>query len=107
MSSSLPLSDGPRGLVKDAAATIHFYDALVGKLADLIDWMDDQLRDDTHGSLRLLATKYAVHRGLERWTDPMPDPQIDSAREAAIMILAFGRPRQAPAAPAGTSNTAD
>jgi hypothetical protein len=104
MSSSLPVSGGPEGSVKDAAATIHFYEALVGRLAELIGWMDEQLHDDTQGSLRLLATKYAVHRGLERWADPPPDPQIDSAREAAIMLLAFGRPPRAPAVPVGRSN---
>jgi len=83
--------------VKDAAIAIHFYEALVDKLSDLIGWMDDQLRDDMQGSLRLLATKYAVHRSLERWADPTPDPQTDAAREAAIMLLAFGKPRPAPA----------
>lgn len=97
MSSSLPIPDGPNSPAKDAAITIHFYEALVDKLADLIGWMDDQLQEDAQGSLRLLATKYAVHRGLERWADPTPDPQIDSAREAAIMLLAFGRSRPAPA----------
>ena len=92
--------------MKDAAITIHFYEALVDRLTGLIGWMDEQLRDDVQGSLRLLATKYAVHRGLERWADPTPDPQIDAAREAAIMLLAFGRPRPAPEAPAEMTNAA-
>lgn len=90
--------------MKDAAVTVLFYEALVDRLAELIGWMDEQLQDDMQGSLRLLATKYAVHRGLERWADPTPDPQMDSAREAAIMLLAFGKPRQGPAAPAEMSN---
>jgi hypothetical protein len=97
MQSSLPVPDGPGGAVADAASTVHFYEALIGKLADVLGWMNEQLQGDTEGSFRLLATKYAVHRGLERWADPAPDPQVDSAREAAIMLLALGRPRPAPA----------
>ncbi|HEY8201036.1 MAG TPA: hypothetical protein VII47_06760 [Actinomycetota bacterium] len=99
MSSYLPVPEGAGGPAQEAASTVQFYEALIGKLADVLRWMNEQLQSDTEGSLRLLATKYAVHRGLERWGDPAPDPQIDSAREAAIMLLALGRPR--PTATAG------
>jgi len=85
--------------VSEAASTVQFYEALIDKLSDVLGWMNEQLQSDTAGSLRLLATKYAVHRGLERWGDPVPDPQTDSAREAAIVLLALGRPR--PPATAG------
>ena len=79
--------------MSEAASTVQFYEALIDKLSDVLGWMNEQLQSDTAGSLRLLATKYAVHRGLERWADPVPDPQTDSAREAAIVLLALGRPR--------------
>lgn len=79
--------------MNDAVSAVGLYEALIAKLADVLGWMNEQLQDDTEGTFRSLATKYAVHRGLERWADPEPDPQVDSAREAAIMLLAFGRPR--------------
>jgi hypothetical protein len=103
MSSTLPDADGPGGPVAEAASTVQFYEALIDKLAGVLGWMNEQLEGHAEGSFRLLATKYAVHRGLERWADPAPDPQTDSAREAAIMLLALGRPRPGPpeGSPAG------
>lgn len=94
MSPSLPVSNSSRSRsTSDAATAVDFYEALIGKLAEVLGWMDEQLEDDPEGTFRSLATKYAVHRGLERWAYPEPDPQIDSAREAAIMLLALGRPK--------------
>jgi len=94
MSPPLPVSNSSgSGPTSDAATAVDFYEALIAKLSEVLGWMNEQLEDDREGVFRSLATKYAVHRGLERWADPEPDPQIDSAREAAIMLLALGRPR--------------
>ena len=79
--------------MSDAATAVNFYEALIDRLAEVLGWMNEQFKDDPEGIFRSLATKYAVHRGLERWANPEPDPQVDSAREAAIMLLVLGKPR--------------
>jgi hypothetical protein len=77
--------------MKDAARTVQFYDALVARLVDVVLWMNLRLDEDRHGTLGSAATKYAVHKGLERWADPQLDPHIDAARQAAIILLAAGQ----------------
>ena len=94
MTPPLPVAGSPSNRpTSDAATAVDFYEDLIGKLSEVLGWMNQQLEDDPQGTFRSLATKYAVHRGLERWADPEPDPQVDSAREAAIILLALGRPR--------------
>jgi len=94
MTPPLPVSGSSSSTpTSDAATAVDFYETLIGKLSEVLGWMNEQLEDDPQGIFRSLATKYAVHRGLEGWADPEPDPQIDPAREAAIILLALGRPR--------------
>jgi hypothetical protein len=83
----------------DEALTIAFYNELVARLVGVVEWMNGRLAGDGDGSLGPAATRYAIHRGLERWADPRIDPQLDAARQAAVVLLAVGQP--APSAPPG------